>query len=920
MSRDTWRERLRDPLGRIGAIKLKLGALLIGGAIASVGAGMLAAQLLGRPWWIPTAIGFAVAVVLVDLLGTGLTAPLRQMAEQAERLADGQPVAHVDDHARDEVGALARAFNRMAREVAHTDRLRRELVANVSHELRTPLAAMSAVVENLVDGVEEPTPDSLGRLEAQTGRLRRLVDQLLDLSQLDAGSVVLDRVPVATAAVVADAVAACGDEADRRVQTAIAGDAAVLEVDPDRFRQVLVNLVDNALRHGPDNTPVRVEAHRDGHEIVLVVSDEGPGIRPADAEHVFQRFARSDHGRALAEGGAGLGLPIARWVVALHGGTLTVQPHDGPGTRMCVRVPSRPSPTGEAIAPAAPAAVAAPAGVLAAGPDHGAVAASSSPSAPPGATSDASLSTSQEPAVSVTDPHVPPPPVSSGGSSDMPPAPPSPPSSSGGFELLPTPVAGFPTRSLVAVGAAAVVAALLGVLPLEGAELDAGLAMTLWLGTIGLASVAGLERRLDPFGWVCVASALGMAAAWTWTDAAWVLWPGTFVVAIVAGLGLWGPSRAGEVLRALVVGPLLAFATPIAIGRGLRGQRRDRMREVVVPVLGVVIVLVVFGGLLTGGDAAFGALVDAVLPDLSLDEYVVARIVLAGVAAATVATYLLVARAGTVETTPWRRPVRPRRDWLAPVLALDALLLLAIVVRAGVLFGGEERVLATTGLTYAEYAREGFGSLLALATMVLVVTGIVARVAADEDRVVRDRALAVLLAATGLVVVSAVQRLALYTAQFGLTRLRFSAFVAIGFVAVVIVLVAVAGRSTAVASALPRVLVALVGVTVLGVALARPDAIIARQQVAAFAGTDQLDVGYVTSLSADAAPALAGLGDDLLTATLDEGYLTVDSAKDSFCGTVHGVDEEERWATWNAARSRAQRATADVPVCQVVVR
>ena len=132
-------------------------------------------------------------MVMVWFLSRGMTSPLREMAAAASEMAKGNYDRRVTTSSRDEVGELARAFNQMAAELAETDRVRRDLVANVSHELRTPITALQAVLENLVDGVTEPDPETFRTMLAQVERLGRLVKQLLDLSRLESGAVPLDR-------------------------------------------------------------------------------------------------------------------------------------------------------------------------------------------------------------------------------------------------------------------------------------------------------------------------------------------------------------------------------------------------------------------------------------------------------------------------------------------------------------------------------------------------------------------------------------------------------------------------------------------------------------------------------------------------------------------------------------------------------
>lgn len=860
----------RNPVARLGAIKLKLGALL-GGSILLTIAVLLGGTELGLPTWITALVALGAGLVAVDLLGSGLTAPLVQMARQADRLADGEPVDPVDDSSRDEVGELARAFNRMAEEVAHTDRVRRELVANVSHELRTPLAALTAQVENLVDGVTTPDAAELRRMEAQVGRLGHLVDGLLDLSQLDAGATALERVEVDLRRMVVDVAHAAGPVAAARVDVRIPEDASHVEVDPARFRQVVTNLVDNALRHGPGEEPVTVTAARRDGVVAVTVTDTGPGIAARDAHRIFERFARSDEGRATAAGGAGLGLAITRWIVELHGGSIRVDRPGEPGARLTVELPvDTTPPTSDATA----------AGDL-----------------PPPRPESAGLAAPSGTATATRQERAP-----------MPAAP----STTGGLQLLPTPIAGLGRRSLLAVAAAATAAALM---PLDGPT-GIGFALVLLVGAA--ATVVAAERPLDRFARVCCGLAAAVAAQYALTDAYWALVPVTLGAVLLAGLGLWGPHRFGEVFRALVVGPLLTVVTPAALVRGVRSQRGAALGRVLVPVLSTVVVLLVFGGLLGDADAVFARMLDAVTPDISLDETLVLRGFLAAGAAIVVTTYVLAQRAGTVQTTPWQRPVRPLGDWAAPLVALDLLLGAFVIVQFGALFGGDRRVQDTVGLTYAEYARSGFGQLLVVALLTLGVVALVARVADDAHRRLRDRLLGVLIGLTVVVLASSVWRLSLYTSEFGLSRLRVSAYAMLLWVGLALALVVVAGTVRRFVPHLPRTIVVVTGALALVFVTVQPDAVIARVNLARVDAGAELDEFYLSGLSADAIPVLVEAGRTTRGAFDQEAFdlYRPNSPQDeerAYETPVVGLSIactpiDAEGASWNLARWRALRA------------
>lgn len=323
------------PLDRVGSIKLKLGIAIVVAVAASTVVSTIGFRL-GVPIWLGPTIAAAIALVLVQLLARGMTSPLREMAHAARRMADGDWEQRVTDTSADEVGDLARAFNDMAREMAAVDRMRTDLVANVSHELRTPISALGARLENLVDGVDRPSPALFRAMLDQTQRLGRLVDQLLDLSRLESGAVPLrhDLVDVET---LLESVAAEAQlqAPDRRISIA-APPGTTLWADPDRLHQVLANLVTNSLEHAP-GSPVALAAEAVDGRVVLSVGDEGPGIAAPD--RVFERFYRTDGTRAVPGGGAGLGLAIALWIVDLHGGEIEIRNAAPRGCRVLIRVP-----------------------------------------------------------------------------------------------------------------------------------------------------------------------------------------------------------------------------------------------------------------------------------------------------------------------------------------------------------------------------------------------------------------------------------------------------------------------------------------------------------------------------------------------------------------------------------------------------
>ncbi|MEV4011488.1 DUF4153 domain-containing protein [Nonomuraea angiospora] len=326
------------PLDFLGRIKVKLGIVIV----LAVGTAFVVNEVglnSGLSREVRIAVAVVLALIMVQLLATGMTKPLRQMASAAQTIAKGLYGLRVTATSRDEVGELARAFNAMAADLGEVDRQRRELIANVSHELRTPITGLRAVLENVVDGVSAPDPVTMRTALAQTERLGRLVAQLLDLSRLDSGVRLIEPEAIELAPLVEQAVreGALARE-DVAIRASVPADLGV-RADPDLLAQVLANLLDNAVRHSPSDGVVTVTVAAEGPGVRLAVADRGPGIPVAARGRVFERFSRLDAGRAADSGGAGLGLAIVKEIVELHGGSIRID--DCAGCRMVVDLPGR---------------------------------------------------------------------------------------------------------------------------------------------------------------------------------------------------------------------------------------------------------------------------------------------------------------------------------------------------------------------------------------------------------------------------------------------------------------------------------------------------------------------------------------------------------------------------------------------------
>lgn len=288
------------------------------------------ATMIGLNGWIAPPIAIASTQVFTYVTSRHLTRPLAQMIDAAQAMAEGDYSArvHIKKNSRDEVGELADAFNIMADELEHADQMRRDMIANVSHELRTPVSALQAMVENMADGIVEPTPANLESILTQTHRLSDLISFLLDLSRLEAGAASLEIVPINLAEFISEttgpleyADAGHGHTIEQRIP-----DDLNLEGDEARLHQLFTNIIANALKHSPDNTAILIEAHGDGTNDTVVVNvvNFGSHIPESVRNDIFRRFVKGKSSPGTESGGTGLGLSIARWAAQLHGGTVQV--------------------------------------------------------------------------------------------------------------------------------------------------------------------------------------------------------------------------------------------------------------------------------------------------------------------------------------------------------------------------------------------------------------------------------------------------------------------------------------------------------------------------------------------------------------------------------------------------------------------
>jgi signal transduction histidine kinase len=287
-------------------------------------------------------VGLLVALVAVAaafLLSRQLVRPLRQLAAAAEAMAEGDLAQRVQIRTRDEVGELGRAFNGMANDLQTAEAQRQQMTADIAHELRNPLSIIRGSLEAMLDGIYDADAEHLGPIYEETLLLQRLVEDLRLLSLADAGQLQLVKTEVNVCDLltgVADSARAVADDKGVALHVDVPAEPIVLLADADRMRQVVSNLVSNALRYTPAGGAAILRVRQTGDRIAISVSDSGQGISGGDLAHVFDRFYRADAARARASGGSGLGLAIARALIEAHGGTIQVESELGLGTTFTI--------------------------------------------------------------------------------------------------------------------------------------------------------------------------------------------------------------------------------------------------------------------------------------------------------------------------------------------------------------------------------------------------------------------------------------------------------------------------------------------------------------------------------------------------------------------------------------------------------
>jgi signal transduction histidine kinase len=294
-------------------------------------------------------VAIVLALLLAIVLSRTLTRTIRELTLATQAVAAGGPAQQVPVRSRDELGQLAKSFNRMSSDLSRSLALRRQMTADIAHELRTPISVILGHAEAVHDGVLPASTETFEIIREEAGRLEHLVEDLRTLSMADAGELKLAMEPKSPAELlrsVARTFAHRASQKNVKILVTADPDLPQVEVDAQRMKEVLTNILDNALRYTPAGGHVGMTAGQVDGEIEMRIKDSGPGIEAADLDRVFERFYRTEASRSREEGGSGLGFAIARSIVERHNGRIWAESSRGEGLMVIIRLPSIPPAAG----------------------------------------------------------------------------------------------------------------------------------------------------------------------------------------------------------------------------------------------------------------------------------------------------------------------------------------------------------------------------------------------------------------------------------------------------------------------------------------------------------------------------------------------------------------------------------------------
>jgi signal transduction histidine kinase len=293
--------------------------------------------------WLAALVAVLVGVALGFLFSWLITGPMRQLTLAARKVAAGDFSYRVPQKTDDEIGEVSDAFNTMAEQLEKKEKSRRQFLADIAHELRNPLSIVQGNLEAWLDGVITPAPDQVASVYDETVLLSRLVTDLRDLSLAEAGQLKLSQNATELGEFISAQISSVQSRCQEKrisINAEMPDGLPLVFIDRDRIRQVLHNLIDNALRYTRARGAIKIGASYKTPKLVTVsVSDSGSGIATEDLPHVFDHFYKADRSRQRGHGGAGIGLAMVKRLVELHGGTVWVESRKGKGSTFFFTLP-----------------------------------------------------------------------------------------------------------------------------------------------------------------------------------------------------------------------------------------------------------------------------------------------------------------------------------------------------------------------------------------------------------------------------------------------------------------------------------------------------------------------------------------------------------------------------------------------------
>ncbi len=306
-------------------------------------------EQVNRAIWISAIIGIAVALILGFLLTQYLINPIKALTSGARNITGGNLGYRVKVSSGDEIGELTQTFNTMASRLEASEQTRKQLLADIAHELKTPLTVIGGTVDGIMDGVFNPDREHLGTIKEQTTMLTHLIADLRDISLAETGQLKLEKSRCDISELVSQSVMQFEKSASEKgihLQVDTSSSVPELLIDPSRIKQVINNLLTNAIRHTPANGTISISIeNRDKNEhfnkkhVLISVCDTGEGIPSEHLPHIFDRFYRAKSARSRNDGGSGLGLAIAGQMVQAHGGNIRAESELGKGSTFFIALP-----------------------------------------------------------------------------------------------------------------------------------------------------------------------------------------------------------------------------------------------------------------------------------------------------------------------------------------------------------------------------------------------------------------------------------------------------------------------------------------------------------------------------------------------------------------------------------------------------